>query len=158
MSISDELMWRYFDLLSFRPNADLATLREQLEQGRNPMEIKFELAMEITARFAGAAAAEQARQNFSARSQRREIPENIDKKTVEIDGASIGVAVLLKQVGLVESTSAANRLIQQGAVRIDSEKIEDVKLTIQPGPARLFQVGKRGFAQIEVVRSKSRVD
>lgn len=152
MSISDELMWRYFDLLSFRPNADLATLREQLERGRNPMEIKFELAMEITARFAGATAAEQARQNFSARSQRREIPENIDKKTVEIDGASIGVAVLLKQVGLVESTSAANRLIQQGAVRIDSEKIEDVKLTIQPGPARLFQVGKRGFAQIEVVR------
>ena len=152
MSISDELMWRYFDLLSFRPNADLATLREQLAQGRNPMEIKFELAMEITARFAGAAAAEQARQNFSARSQRREIPENIEKKTVEIDGVSIGVAVLLKQVGLVESTSATNRLIQQGAVRIDSEKIEDVKLTIQPGPARLFQVGKRGFAQIEVVR------
>lgn len=152
MSISDELMWRYFELLSFRPNADLAALRQQPEQGRNPMQIKFELAMEITTRFAGAAAAEQARQNFSARSQRREIPENIDKKTVEIDGASIGVAALLKQAGLVESTSAANRLIQQGAVRVEGEKIEDLKLTIEPGPARLFQVGKRGFAQIEVVR------
>lgn len=152
MSISDELMWRYFELLSFRPNAELATLRQQLEQGRNPMAIKFELAMEITTRFNGAAAAEQARQNFSARSQRREIPENLQQKTVAIDGGSIGIAALLKQAGLAESTSAANRLIQQGAVRIDGEKVEDIKVAIEPGPARLFQVGKRGFAQIEVVR------
>lgn len=152
MSISDELMWRYFELLSFRPNAEIERLRRELQEGRNPMEIKFELAMEITARFAGASAAEQARQNFSSRSQRREIPENIEKKTVSIDGASIGIAALLKQAGLAESTSAANRLIQQGAVRIDSEKIEDIKVAIQPGPARLFQVGKRGFAYVEVVR------
>jgi len=153
MSISDDLMWRYFDLLSFRPNAELASLRQQIDEGRNPMEIKFELAMEITARFAGAAAAEQARQNFSSRSQRREIPENIEKKTLTIEGVGIGVAAAIKQAGLAESTSAANRLIQQGAVRIDGERVEDIKTTLEPGPARLFQVGKRGFAYIEVVRA-----
>ncbi|GFE83968.1 tyrosine--tRNA ligase [Steroidobacter agaridevorans] len=153
MSISDELMWRYFDLLSFRPNAELASLRQQIADGRNPMEIKFELAMEITTRFAGAAAAEQARQNFSSRSQRREIPENIEKKTLTIEGASLGVAAAIKQAGLADSTSAATRLIQQGAVRIDGERIEDIKTALEPGPARLLQVGKRGFAYIEVVRS-----
>ena len=155
MSISDELMWRYFELLSFRPNAELAGLRQQIADGRNPMEVKFELAMEITTRFAGAGAAEQARQNFSSRSQRREIPENIETKTLTIEGAGIGVAAVIKQAGLAESTSAANRLIQQGAVRIDGERVEDIKTTLEPGPARLFQVGKRGFAYIEVVRAAS---
>jgi len=153
MSISDELMWRYFELLSFRPNAELASLRQQIADGRNPMEIKFELAMEITTRFAGAAAAEQARQNFSSRSQRREVPEHIETRTLTIEGAGIGVAAAIKQAGLAESTSAANRLIQQGAVRIDGERVEDIKMTLEPGPARLFQVGKRGFAYIEVVRA-----
>lgn len=153
MSISDELMWRYFELLSFRPNAELASLRQQLAEGRNPMAIKFELAMEITARFAGAAGAEQARQNFSARSQRREMPENIEKKTITIEGESIGIAAAIKQSGLAESTTAANRLIQQGAVRIDGERVEDIKLKLEPGQSRLFQVGKRGFAYIEVVRA-----
>ncbi|WP_129644125.1 tyrosine--tRNA ligase [Peristeroidobacter agariperforans] len=155
MSISDELMWRYFDLLSFRPNAELASLRQQIADGRNPMEIKFELAMEITTRFAGAAPAEQARQNFSSRSQRREIPENIEKKTLTIEAANLGVAAAIKQAGLADSTSAATRLIQQGAVRIDGERIEDIKTTLEPGPARLFQVGKRGFAYIEIVRASA---
>ena len=153
MSISDELMWRYFDLLSFRPNADLDSLRRQIADGRNPMEIKFELALEITARFAGAAAAEQARQNFSSRSQRREIPDDVETRTVAIEGESIGLAALLKQAGLSESTSAANRLIQQGAVRMNGERVEDIKTTLAPGgPARLFQVGKRAFANVEIVR------
>lgn len=152
MSISDELMWRYFELLSFRPNAELATLRQQLADGRNPMQIKFELAMEITARFAGAAAAEQAHQNFSSRSQRREVPENIETKTIAIEGDSIGIAAAIKQAGLAESTSAASRLIQQGAVRIDGERVEDIKRTVEPGPARLFQVGKRAFAYVVVKR------
>jgi tyrosyl-tRNA synthetase len=155
MSISDELMWRYFDLLSFRANAELEGLRRQLADGRNPMEIKFELALEITGRFAGTAAAEQARQNFSSRSQRREIPEEIETRTVAIDGESIGLAALLKQAGLSESTSAANRLIQQGAVRMDGERVEDIKTTLTPGPARLFQVGKRSFAHVEIVRRPS---
>jgi tyrosyl-tRNA synthetase len=152
MSISDELMWRYFELLSFRSNAELEGLRKQLAEGRNPMEIKFELALEITTRFTGAAAAEQARQNFSSRSQRREIPEDIETKTVEIEGESIGLAALLKQAGLCEGTAAANRLIQGGAVRIDGEKVENIKTTLTPGPAKLFQVGKRSFARVEIVR------
>jgi len=152
MSISDELMWRYFDLLSFRSNADLDGLRQQLAEGRNPMEIKFELALEITARFTGTAAAEQARQSFSSRSQRREIPENVESKTVEIEGDSIGLAALLKQAGLAEGTAAANRLIQQGAVRIEGERVEDIKTKLSPGPAKLFQVGKRSFANVEIVR------
>jgi tyrosyl-tRNA synthetase len=151
MSISDELMWRYFDLLSFRSNDELEGLRKQLADGRNPMEIKFELALEITTRFAGVTAAEGARQNFSSRSQRREIPENIETKIIAIEGESIGLAALLKQAGLSESTSAANRLIQQGAVRMDGERVEDIKTTLKPGPARLFQVGKRLFAQVEIV-------
>jgi tyrosyl-tRNA synthetase len=130
-------------------------LRQQLADGRNPMEIKFELALEITTRFGGEAAAEQARQNFSARSQRREVPENIDKKTIAIEGSSIGIATLLKQAGMSESTTAANRLIQQGAVRIDGERVEDIKIKLEPGPARLFQVGKRGFAYIEIIRQAS---
>lgn len=155
MSISDELMWRYFDLLSFRPNAELEALRQQVAEGRNPMEVKFELALEITTRFAGAAASEEARQNFSARSQRREIPDDIENKTVAIEGDSIGLAALLKQAGLSESTSAANRLIQQGAVRMNGERIEDIKTVLTPGPARLFQVGKRGFANVEIVRRPS---
>lgn len=155
MSISDALMWRYFELLSFRPNAELASLRQQLADGRNPMEIKFELAMELTTRFGGAAAAEQARQNFSSRSQRREIPEHIETKTLAIEGGSIGVAAAIKQAGLAESTSAATRLIQQGAVRIDGERVDDIKTQLVPGPARLFQVGKRGFAYIEVVRAST---
>jgi tyrosyl-tRNA synthetase len=152
MSISDELMWRYFDLLSFRSNAELDGLRKQLAEGRNPMEIKFELALEITTRFAGATEAEQARQNFSSRSQRREIPENVETKTVEIEGDSIGLAALLKQAGLAEGTAAANRLIQQGAVRIEGERVEDIKTKLSPGPAKLFQVGKRAFANVEIVR------
>jgi tyrosyl-tRNA synthetase len=155
MSISDELMWRYFDLLSFRPNADLEKLRRQIAEGRNPMEVKFELAHEITARFAGAAAAEKAHQNFIARSQRREIPENIETKTLAIQGTDIGIGAALKQAGLAESTSAANRLIQQGAVRIDGERVEDVKTMLQPGPARLFQVGKRVFAYIQIERASA---
>jgi tyrosyl-tRNA synthetase len=152
MSISDELMWRYFDLLSFRSNAELEGLRKQLADGRNPMEIKFELALEITTRFTGAPAAEQARQNFSSRSQRREVPENIETKIIQIEGESIGLAALLKQAGLSESTSAANRLIQQGAVRMNGERVEDIKTALTPGPARLFQVGKRAFAHVEIVR------
>lgn len=155
MSISDELMWRYFDLLSFRSNAELDELRKQFAEGRNPMQIKFELALEITTRFNGEAAAEQARQNFSARSQRRETPENIETRTVAIESDSIGLAALLKQAGLSESNAAGNRLIQQGAVRMNGERIEDIKTMLTPGPARLIQVGKRSFAYVEVVRRSS---
>ncbi|MBB6095654.1 tyrosyl-tRNA synthetase [Povalibacter uvarum] len=152
MSISDELMWRYFDLLSFRPNAELAKFRQDVAEGRNPMELKIELALEITARFHDSAAASQALDNFRARSQRREVPENVPKRTVTIENDSIGVAALLKQCGLVESTSAAFRLMQQGGVRLNDEKITDTKASVKAGGTYLFQVGKRVFEEITLRR------
>jgi tyrosyl-tRNA synthetase len=155
MSISDELMWRYFDLLSFRSNAELAELRDAVNAGRNPMTAKLELAKEITGRFHGSGAAEQAEENFRNRSQKREIPSDVPTRVEAIDESSISLARLLKQAGLVESTSAAHRLIEQGGVRIDGEKADNPRAVFSPGPPRLFQVGKRGFVRIEVVQKKS---
>jgi tyrosyl-tRNA synthetase len=155
MSVSDALMWRYFDLLSFRSNAELAELRGAVDAGRNPMTAKFELAREITTRFHGAAGAERAEENFRSRSQKRETPVEVSTRVETIDETTISIARLLKQAGLAESTSAAHRLIEQGAVRIEGEKVENSKATLGPGPARLFQVGKRGFLRIEVVQKKS---
>jgi tyrosyl-tRNA synthetase len=155
MSVSDELMWRYFDLLSFRSNAELAELRAAVAGGRNPMAAKFELAKEITARFNGAAAAVAAEDNFRSRSQKREMPTDVPMRVETIEEATVTVARLLKQAGLVESTSAAHRLIEQGGVRIDGEKVDDARAVLGPGAARLFQVGKRGFMRIEVVHKKS---
>lgn len=151
MSISDDLMWRYFDLLSFRSNAQLETLKREVATGRNPMDVKFELAREITGRFHGANAAEKAYGNFRARSQRGEVPDNIPRRTVSVAGNSIGVAALLKQCGLVASTSAAFRLIEQGGIRINSEKVTDTKVAVAAGATYLFQIGKRVFEEITVV-------
>lgn len=151
MSISDDLMWRYFDLLSFRSNAQLETLKREVATGRNPMDVKFELAREITGRFHGANAAEKAYGNFRARSQRGEVPDNIPRRTVSVAGNSIGVAALLKQCGLVASTSAAFRLIEQGGIRINSEKVTDTKIAVAAGATYLFQIGKRVFEEITVV-------
>jgi tyrosyl-tRNA synthetase len=155
MSISDDLMWRYFDLLSFRSNAALAELRDAVGAGRNPMTAKIELAKEITVRFHGAAAADRAEENFRSRSQKRETPADVATRVETIDEPTISLARLLKQVGLAESTSAAHRLIEQGGVKIDGEKIDNPKTALSPGPARLFQVGKRGFLRVEVVQRKS---
>jgi tyrosyl-tRNA synthetase len=155
MSVSDELMWRYFDLLSFRSNAELAQLRTAVDEGRNPMAAKLELAKEITARFHGSAAAASAEENFRSRSQKREIPTDIQTRVETINEPTISLARLLKQAGLVESTSAAHRLIEQGGVKVDGEKADNPKTLLSPGPARLFQVGKRGFLRIEVVQRKS---
>jgi tyrosyl-tRNA synthetase len=152
MSVSDELMWRNFDLLSFRSNAELAQLRESVAQGRNPMEVKFELAREITARFNGPDAAQLAHDNFVARSQRREVPDVIAKRVVTIAGTIIPVAQLLKQTGLVASTTAAFRLMEQGGIRMNGEKITNTKTTVNSGSTTLFQVGKRVFEEITVVQ------
>jgi tyrosyl-tRNA synthetase len=155
MSISDELMWRYFELLSFRPNADIAKLKAEIVQGRNPMEVKFELAREITARFHGGAAAERAHENFAARSQKREHPTDIPTRTEFVTEPTVPVARLLKQAGLVESTSAAHRLMEQGGVRVNGEKVADTKAVLNAGESYLLQVGKRVFAKIQLVFQKS---
>jgi tyrosyl-tRNA synthetase len=152
MSISDVLMWRYFDLLSFRSNAELAKLREDVNAGLNPMQAKFALAQEITARFHGTDASARARENFSARSQNREIPTEIPKRTEFIDAAEIGIAALLKQSGFVPSTSQAFRLIEQGGVRVNGEKLTNTKAMASAGATYLFQIGKRVFVEIYVAK------
>jgi tyrosyl-tRNA synthetase len=152
MSISDELMWRYFDLLSFRSSQEIAKLKQEVAAGKNPRDAKFELAQEIVARFHSATAASKALDNFIARFQKGQVPENVPHQEIAVQTDVIGVPQLLKQVGLVASTSAANRLIEQGGVRIDGEKLTDAKRAIPVGETHLFQVGKREFMRVSVRR------
>ncbi|MCW8841140.1 MAG: tyrosine--tRNA ligase [Gammaproteobacteria bacterium] len=151
MSISDELMWRYFELLSFRPMAEIEGFAQEIEQGMNPRDIKFLLAEEIITRFHDEAAASKARENFIARFQKGAMPEDIPELTLSADEPTIPIANLLHKAGLVQSTSEALRMIQQGAVRIDGERIEDKKLQIEIGSCQVYQVGKRRFARVSVV-------
>lgn len=150
MSISDELMWRYFELLSFRPMTDIEALRVAAAEGRNPRDIKMELAVEIVARFHSAADAEQAKSAFSAQFQQGKMPENIPEHTISSQNDGIPLVNLLKQAGLTKSTSDAHRMIDQGAVRIDGERITNKTLTIHSQTTHVYQVGKRRFARITV--------
>jgi tyrosyl-tRNA synthetase len=150
MSISDELMWRYFDLLSFRSNEDLAALKAGVEGGRNPRDVKFLLCEEIIERFHDAGAAVAARESFIAQFQQGQMPEDIPEKTLETGGDGIGFAAALKQCGLVSSNSEAFRMIQQGGVRIDGEKVSDRSLKLEAGFEGILQVGKRKFCKAHV--------
>ena len=148
MSISDDLMWRYFELLSFRSAQDLAALRQTAIEGRNPRDIKFELARELVSRFHDEAAATGANESFIKRFKDHEMPEDIEAVTVQSQDGSIGLAQLLRQAQLVPSNSEGMRMIQQGAVRIDGERVEDRKLEIEAGTTHVYQVGKRRFARV----------
>ncbi len=148
MSISDELMWRYFELLSFRPLTEIEGLRKAIGEGKNPRDVKFELAMEITARFYDDKAAAAARDAFIARFQKGAMPDEIQEVSVASQDGSLGIAHLLKAAGLVSSTSEAFRMIKQGAVRIDGERVEDRGVEISAGTAHVYQVGKRKFAKV----------
>jgi tyrosyl-tRNA synthetase len=155
MSISDELMWRYFELLSFRPLAEIAALKAAAAAGRNPRDIKFELAREITARFHDSAAAEQAHAEFVGRFRQGGVPEKIDTVRLTTEGKPTRVANALKMAGVVASTSEANRLIDQGGVRLGADAGSLQKLgsrdTELSSPGRyLLQVGKLRFVWIEV--------
>lgn len=151
MSISDELMWRYYDLLSFRPIADIAALKQQAADGRNPRDIKIELAKEIIARFHDEASADAAEQDFIQRFQKNALPDDIPELTLTLSAESIQIANLLKEAGLVESTSEALRMIKQGAVKLDGEtKVEDSKMEFAKGSSHIFQVGKRKFAKVSL--------
>jgi tyrosyl-tRNA synthetase len=150
MSISDELMWRYFELLSFRPLAELAALKAAAGAGRNPRDIKFELAHEITARFHDVAAAERAHRDFTARVSDKSVPEDLPVKVIHVEAAGLRVANLLKEAGLAASTSEANRKIDEGAVRIDGTKITDRALTLKAGVEHVLQVGSRRFARLRL--------
>ena len=151
MSISDALMWRYFELLSLRPLADIAALRRAAAEGRNPRDIKFELARELVARFHDPAAAERAHRNFTARVSEKAIPDDLPLKVIQVDGA-VRIANLLKEAGLAASTSEANRKIDEGAVRIDGTRVTDRGLTLTAGAEHVFQVGSRRFAKLKLER------
>lgn len=148
MSISDELMWRYFDLLSFRPIEEIAQLKITVAEGANPRDTKIELAKEIIARFHDDAAAEAAHQDFIQRFQKNAIPDDMPELTVTLTADGMGIASLLKEASLVASTSEAMRMIKQGAVKIDGEKVDDPKLQLAVAGEAVYQVGKRKFARI----------
>jgi tyrosyl-tRNA synthetase len=150
MSISDDLMWRYFEVLSFRSLEDIAGLKKAVADGMNPRDAKFELGMEIVARFYDDAAAEGARREFISRFQKGAMPDEIPDKALDSGDGQLGIAHLLKAAGLVSSTSEAFRMIEQGAVKIDGEKIEDRGLQIKAGSTHIYQVGKRKFARVSL--------
>ena len=150
MSISDELMWRYFDLLSFRSNEDIAALRNDVEGGCNPRDVKFLLCEEIIERFHSREDAVAAREAFIARFQQGQMPDDIPEKTLDSAGEGIGIAAALSQCGLTSSNSEAFRMIQQGGVRIDGEKVSDRTLQLEPGFKGILQVGKRKFCNATV--------
>lgn len=150
MSISDELMWRYFDLLSFRKLAEIKQLKGEVAAGKNPRDVKFLLAEELIARFHNQAAAVAARESFIARFQKGALPDDLQEIELSVEGEVIKIASLLKQAGLCSSTSDALRMIEQDAVKIDGERVEDKNLLITKGFAGVFQVGKRKFARITV--------
>lgn len=150
MSISDELMWRYFELLSFRPLTEIEQFKADVEAGANPRDIKIALAKEIIARFHDETAADAAHQEFINRFQKGAIPEDIEELEVAA-GEGIAIANLLKEAGLVNSTSDAMRMIKQGAAKIDGNKIEDTRMQLTAGTSGVFQVGKRKFAKITLV-------
>ncbi len=148
MSVSDELMWRYFTLLSFRGTQEIEVLRESVRQGRNPRDVKFELAVEIVSRFHDQASARQAKHHFIDRFAKGLVPEDIPTVQLEVGNEGIPIANLLKEARLVASTSEGLRMLKQGAVRIDSTKIEDGRLVIGQGSSHIVQVGKRRIAKV----------
>jgi tyrosyl-tRNA synthetase len=148
MSISDELMWRYFELLSFRPTGEIEALKTAVAEGRNPRDVKFELGIEIVDRFQGAGAGEKARETFIARFRQGEMPEDMPEKTLPADDDGLGIAAALTACGLTPSNSDAFRMIKQGAVRIDGEKVSDRNLALQSGFSGVLQVGKRKFTRV----------
>ncbi|HEY2275061.1 MAG TPA: tyrosine--tRNA ligase [Steroidobacteraceae bacterium] len=150
MSISDELMWRYFELLSFRPLGEIAALRAAVGGGRNPRDVKFELARELVARFHDEAAAERAQRNFTARVSEKAVPTDLPLQVIQVAAAGLRVGNLLKEAGLAASTSEANRKIDEGAVRIDGTRVTDRALTLSPGVEHVLQVGTRRFAKLRL--------
>ena len=150
MSISDDLMWRYFELLSFRPLSEIEAFKKESAQGANPRDIKFKLADEIVSRFHGDTAGNKAQKNFIARFQQGVIPDEMPELELPSQNGVLPIANLLKQASLTNSTSDALRMIKQGAVKIDGQKISDGKLEIKQGTCAVYQVGKRKFAKVTI--------
>jgi tyrosyl-tRNA synthetase len=151
MSISDELMWRYLELLSFRPLAEITALQHEVAQGRNPRDVKFELAREIVARFHSAAAAEHAQRDFTTRVHGG-VPVDLAERIIEIDAPSVRLTAILKDLGFVSSSSEAARKIEEGAVRVDQEKIVSFRHELLAGNTYIVSVGKRSHAKIRLAK------
>ena len=149
MSISDTLMWRWFELLSFLSEGEIAALKKSVDAGTNPRDAKFLLAIEIVDRFHGDGEGEGCKNAFLKRFQKGALPDEIDEVEYAIDGESVPLVNLLKETGMVASTSEASRLIKQGGIKIESEKVVDPKMQIEPGTKQVYQVGKRKFLIIQ---------
>ena len=150
MSISDDLMWRYFEVLSFRSLDDINALKKSVADGMNPRDAKFELGQEIVARFHSEADAADAKQEFVSRFQQGAMPEQIPEVTLASQDGKLGIAHLLKGAELVSSTTDAFRMIKQGAVKIDGQRVEDRALHLDAGTTHVYQVGKRKFARVSL--------
>ena len=151
MSISDALMWRYFELLSFRPLGDIAQLKRAMDEGRNPRDVKFELAAEIVARFHDPAAAERARETFIARFSQKSMPTDLPLQFLSgADAGGLKLAAALKEAGLAASNSEANRKIAEGAVKVDGNRTTDRETRLSVGSEHILQLGPRRFARIQV--------
>tara|TARA_R110002124_G_scaffold2481_2_gene15768 strand:- start:549 stop:1388 length:840 start_codon:yes stop_codon:yes gene_type:complete len=150
MSISDELMWRYYELLSFKSNIEIDVFKQKTKDGLNPKEVKIILAKELVTRYHSLNDADKAEEEFIARFKKKEIPDDIPEITLNLnqDQNNIAIPNLLQQAGLVSSTSDAIRMIKQGAVKINSEKVSDKNLTIEKNSNNIYQVGKRKFAKV----------
>jgi len=150
MSISDELMWRYIELLSFEPLATVRQWKDQVAQGGNPRDVKVRFAKEIVARFHGVEAARRAQEDFESRFREGALPEDMPEVTVKAPEGGILIVHLLKQAGLTPSTSEAQRMIEQGGVKLDGERVSDKGLKLRAGTTVVAQVGKRKFARIRI--------
>ena len=148
MSISDELMWRWFELLSFMPEEDIAKLKDEMKKGKNPRDIKFILAEELVDRFHKEGEGKKSKEIFLNRFQKGNIPDEIESVKVDIKNDSILLVNLLKDTNMISSISEGNRLIIQGGIKINSEKVEDPKLEVSKGSEGIYQVGKRKFLKI----------
>ena len=155
MSVSDELMWRYLDLLSLRTQSELDELRASVETGGNPRDAKMALAHELTARFHGDGAANQAAEDFSRRHRLGETPEDMPEVTIAVSDSGVPLGELVRRAGLAASNAEAMRLIAQGAVRLDGERISDRSMVVPAGSSSVLQVGKRRFARVSIERASS---
>ena len=155
MSISDDLMWRYFDLLSFRSIDEIQGFKQQVADGENPRDVKYRLAEELVTRFHDQDAAAKAQRDFIERHRHGQAPDEMAERELSSAEPALGIAHILRDVGLTSSTSEAFRMIKQGAVRIDNERVDNPKMTIEAdGTSKVYQVGKRKFARITLVFAK----
>jgi tyrosyl-tRNA synthetase len=151
MSVSDTLMWRYYELLSFRALSEIGRLKSAVHEGANPRDVKVELAVELVARFHGAAAGEQAREEFFRRFRDGGLPDEVEELAVPTRDGKAPIAYVLKEAGLVPSTSEAIRQLGQNAVRVDGERVTDKAVNLDAGGTYLVQVGKRRVARVTII-------